>query len=66
MLLARTAHAAVAHPTIPGALLLFGGYGGPDGAYLNDIVLLHVDRCATSAPVLSCALCDSGLGGPLV
>jgi len=62
MLLARTAHAAVAHPTLPGALLLFGGFGGPDGAYLNDVVLLHLDRRAISPPTLSCALCESGLG----
>lgn len=45
-LLNRTAHCAVAHPSIPHALLIFGGYGGRDPllGYRNDVALLRLDR----------------------
>jgi hypothetical protein len=47
-LLFRTAHGAALHPSRPATIVLFGGYGGgpsADWTWLNDLVLVHTDRC---------------------
>eukprot|EP00798_Chlamydomonas_sp_ICE-L_P025717 gene25717-11374_t len=47
-LLARTAHGADVHPSNPKAIIIFGGYGGTayaPYAFMNDLIVIHTDRC---------------------
>ena len=39
-LLLRTAHSAEACPRAPAEIVIFGGYGGADGEFLNSLVAL--------------------------
>jgi N-acetylneuraminic acid mutarotase len=36
-------HAAVVHPLQPGAILVFGGYGGAESVWLKELAILHTD-----------------------
>lgn len=36
-------HAAVVHPLQPNTIMVYGGYGGEESKWLNDLVVLHTD-----------------------
>ncbi|KAH7422716.1 hypothetical protein KP509_12G021800 [Ceratopteris richardii] len=39
----RGTHAAVLHPMIKNAILIYGGYGGRKSCWMNDLIIFHTD-----------------------